>query len=173
MIAHAYTVLKSRILELEGIDYVDWYTGQDLQNGDQHIKKTPAVFIEFLPTQWIQLGSDVQQSEQQVRIHLVSQTRYGDEYDMLDTDNINHEGLQTALYKHLQGYGYEYTDDGTTYPLISSMVRTNLTHHHTINNLISTYQQFDMVIHDYSGCPEMEEIIATLELEVMLTLDPL
>lgn len=124
--------------------YVDWYLGQDLMNGDDHILTTPALYIEFLPCDFTVLPNNVEHTLLQFNIHLITETVYGDERDML-SDTIGHQALETRVYQALHNKRTEILVEDTPIVYHESIVRKRLTPHTRIRKLVKSVQTFTFV----------------------------
>ena len=75
MLDQVYEALQAKLISIEGINFVDMYNGQYLESED-HTRPEflrPAVFIEFLPIEWKEMGQKVQYAEDAtIRLHIVS-----------------------------------------------------------------------------------------------------
>lgn len=180
MLKQIYQVLKNHLTaQVTELKLVDWYLGQFAQLGEDAVRTTPACYIRFMPLEWQHLKgpNNVQRAVMQLEVFLVSDTAYGDDRDMTDTTYIDHLGIETKIYKALQGKrfllsaapGYEDLEDTDgDRVLIESLLRTMTDPHDGMDNLIITSMLFQSNIFDYSASPEMDSIEATLSLGITL-----
>lgn len=160
--------LQTAIPELENID---WYLGQFLQEGDDAVLITPAVYIRFQPITWKTRPNKIQVSTNaQIEIWLVSETAYGDERDMLDTTHINHIAIESKIFQALMNKRFSIQDavpaSTETFTMMESMVRTQSTIHDLLDNLIITTQTFQTTIYDISATPNYNQILIDLNCDM-------
>lgn len=181
MLKSIYLALKAKIVQpwyrpvpidpddiIEDLIRVDWYLGQDMEQGEDHVLNTPVCYIQFLPMVLTTLPSNVQHSTLRFNVILLTETVYGDERDMLHLE-IGHQRLETDIYRALMGRRTVIDVGGKDVTIHESIVRRELTTHTSINNLVKSVQLFECVAYDYSAYPEYVEILATLELDAYLT----
>ena len=160
---HWRTVLENATQYIE----VDWYLGQDLQMGDQ-VRNTPIAYIEFLPMTFITLSNGVQHGIVTFNVHLITETAYGDERDMIN-ETIGHQALETGIYKCLHNQRTIIdVNDNLQVVWHENIVRKSLTPHTRINKLVKSTQTFRCLAYDYSAYPPMISILLTLDLDAIL-----
>jgi hypothetical protein len=184
MLADLYTILKYKIQypafipvnpNLGSVKYinVDWYLGQDLNIGD-HVLSTPIAYIEFLPVDFTTLPNGIQHGNIEFNVHLITETAYGDERDMIN-DTIGHQAFETGIFKALHN---ERTQGevipGMDVVFHETITRIGLVPHTRINKLVKSIQRFRCVAYDFEACPQMVSVLATLDLNAFLvkTLNP-
>jgi hypothetical protein len=179
MIDHIYTVLKNKIQNPHWREdnttpyiFVDWYLGQDMQNGEEPLTIPTGIYIQMLPTIWKTLLNGVQRGELQFKTILLSETVYGDEKDILSLD-INHVATLRDVFKSLMNerYGYTLPDDQEAV-LFESIVRTGTAYHNRINNIVRSEHLFKCVAYDYTALDAVAQIIEDIDLETELLLCP-
>lgn len=180
MLKNIYLALKAKLVQpwyfpdptdpddvIEDLIRVDWYLGQDLQIGDDHMLNTPVCYIQFLPVRLTTLPSNVQHGTIQFNVILITETVYGDDRDMLHP-KIGHQPLETKLYRALQNQRTVVKIDNKDITIHESIVRRQLTTHTSINNLVKSVQYFECVAYDYAAYPQYGEVLATLDLDAYL-----
>ncbi|HRO08584.1 MAG TPA: hypothetical protein PK047_06925 [Saprospiraceae bacterium] len=176
MLKSIYLALKAKLVQpwwydpdtpTEDLLRVDWYLGQDLEVGDEHVLNTPVCYIQFLPVPLTTLPSEVQHGLIRFNVILLTETVYGDERDMLHP-LIGHQALETAVYRALMNRRTVVDVNGRQVAIHESIVRRQLTPHGSINNLVKSVQTFECVGYDYSAYPEYVDILASLELDAYL-----
>lgn len=179
MIDHIYTVLKHKIQNPHWREdnttpyiFVDWYMGQDMQNGEEPLIVTAGIYIQMMPTVWKTLLNGVQRGELQFKTILLSETVYGDEKDILSTD-IDHVKTLQEVFKSLMNERYAYTlPDDEEAILFESIVRTATAYHNRISNIIRSEHLFKCIAYDYTALDAVAQIIEDMDLETELTLCP-
>lgn len=175
MLADIYTILKHKLRfphwrtsQQNATQYieVDWYLGQDQNNGD-HVLNTPIAYIEFLPVDYTTLPNGIQHGNLQFNVHLLTETVYGDERDMIN-ETIGHQSLEQGIFRSLHNQRTEVDLNDTTVVFHESIVRKALTPHTRINKLVKSIQRFQCVAYDFEACATMVKVLATLDLELYL-----
>lgn len=152
MFKEYYQSIKQLLSQIDGLKYIEYYLGQYDQIGDNHVLDTPIAYVELLPTNWSTGQSNLQEGLLSFRIHLVTETAYGDERDITST---NHLDLVAKIYKALQGEGAMFEDEQeNSYTLMNKIERRNSTPHSTINNLIVTTEEYCSYVFDWSAMPK-------------------
>lgn len=163
-----YLAIKNRLVDqVTVLEQVDWYLQQEKQKGDTHVVITPAAFVEIRPIKWSNQADNVQRADINFRVHLISQTAYGDEQDYIEDALINHHGLEIAIHQALEGYWLAIDGD----MILDNVTRIAQTIHTTPSNLVHTYQEFTAVALNYDAVPPTQEVEVSLDMEVCLTAD--
>lgn len=169
-----YLLIKNRIAEVQELETVDWYTGQDEQLGDQVIRVARAAYIEFLPLDWEMLGGRVQRALAEFEIRFV-QTHLLDGDQPVVDGIANHFGIASDIYKKLQSWEGLLSDlsgmnalAGTAndFQLINSIDRTAFVPQHNLSNLWVTVQRFQATVYDYNAVKAYQQVTANLNLNV-------
>lgn len=92
-----YNLICKTLTTVAGVKYVGLWNNQ-LQyiEGEQPFD-TPAVFIEFEPTQWSELLHGVREAVVTVRLHVITDSRVGRWADIVDVFDL-HERIDAALH---------------------------------------------------------------------------
>ena len=157
---------------IAALKLVDWDLQQYNQQQEDAVITTPAAYIAFQNIEFATLNRYIQRGVMEITVSLVTQTAYGDAQDMTDTTYINHLGIETAIYKALQGKRFNISDipgvtlgpDDDDVVLIETIERTGYEPHATQDNLIVTRQSFRANVFDYTADPAYEEVTAALNL---------
>jgi hypothetical protein len=123
MLDQVYEALQAKLISIEGINFVDMYNGQYLESEDDARPEfaRPAVFVEFLPIDWKEMGQKVQYAEDAtIRLHIVSDDTPSDTNSTASA-TIRKLGLApfklvSLVHKSLSGFSG---------PGFSSLSRTN------------------------------------------------
>lgn len=181
-----YMALKQRLLDsLDWLEYVDYFYMQYTDAEGAMVRRTPSVFIEFMPIDWRQNGLKVQTGTQYIAIHLVSESGYDNEERILDTMATKHFERESQVFAALAGfrpkmsYLAEYaslqnTEDDKQ--IFESLVRMNTNADHDLTPFLVSVQTFAASIYDYSALklPAGQVANVTLETDAMYseTIDP-
>ena len=178
MLNFVYSAIKKRLAEKVNPAYVDWYYGQyledDMEDGGQVLWQTPALFVEFFPTEWQTMGGNIQAANQKVGIHLVDESFYDDDRRITDSA-LHHLGRASNVFKALMNFrcnlsyvpGFEAlagtADDRV---LMESMVRKVSEPDHNMRRQLVNVQGFETRIYYYSATPQWDTVLAALALDV-------
>ncbi len=174
MLKEAYEIIKKQLQdEVPELKLVDWDLNQDAQVGDTHLKATPAALISFLPVDLRSQTQKLQRGQLKWRVRLISLTRYGDERDMTDTLYINHLAIETKIYQALHSRSfllsflpaYAGIDPTLDRVILGNISRMKYQPHGTINNLISTWQEFSTDFCDITAMTIWQTIQASLQVD--------
>lgn len=103
MIKHYYMLLKQRLQAITDLKNVDLYLGQFDQDGKVTLPVFPVALIEFEPLSTSDYLQQVQHTEIEFSVYVVSQALWGDDRKILD-DDVGHLDLCEAVYVSLHGY---------------------------------------------------------------------
>jgi hypothetical protein len=175
MLANIYTILKHKLRyphyrtpEQNETQYirVDWYLGQDQEDGE--VLGTPVAYIEFLPTEFIQLPNGIQHGPISFNVILFTETVFGDERDMIN-ETIGHQALETGIFKALQNQRTIIDVDAETQVVFhEDIVRKSLAPHTKMGKLVKSVQQFTCTAYDFAANPQMVKILLTLDIDAQL-----
>jgi hypothetical protein len=174
MTKEIYILLRNRLKEIAELDEVDWYTGQDEQDGQQEMIVQNGCYIEFMPADFTQLSNMVQQAVIEFDVRLVQDAVYNGEERILDP-GLQHLDLTAAIYTKLQGFGAMLSHipalahlQGSAQDIvvINDIQRIGIIPDHSINNLLITVQRFRCLVRDVAAVPALQPILATLQLDV-------
>lgn len=174
MFDYYYLVLRNHLqANVPELKNIDWYLGQYLQLDEDHVPITPSLYIKFNPVQWETFPQSIQRARAaQIEFHLVNETAFGDERDMIDTDYINHIAIERKIFQALMNARFKLSevpgmenlaDTPNDCILMESLVRTQTQPHDTLDNLVVTIQTFVTTISDYTAIPNWQQVMATLE----------
>ncbi|MBN9293754.1 MAG: hypothetical protein J0G96_07235 [Flavobacteriia bacterium] len=139
-----YTVLKSRLKELQEIKKIDWYNNQYNNTEEEKATRYPVVYVEFIdPISWIQNGDKFQHGTATIRLHCVV-------YDLQDTPVRCMEFVQ-KIYEHINSKSLY---DATDFQLTTELVRQATTFPKRYNQLKVVMMDFVCEIFDISNMPE-------------------
>lgn len=173
-----YQALKNYLDEQHAwLDDIDVDYGQ-YRNQNGQIRTSPMVFIGFQPIVWSQQLENVQRAVLSFDITLVSQTAYGDDQDLEDTNYIDHWARAAFLFSSLHNCRFRLsdvpgmealadTDDDRI--LMESIVRTQQGQHNVQRNLITTSDRYQTTIFDYYALKDYTDVLAELELDAQIT----
>ncbi len=148
MIRDAYIALRDDLREIPEIKLVDWYLEQDFQNREQAVHITPALYISIKDIDWQSHFHHVQRGVMRFELRLITETKHGDENDMLDMTYIGHLNIEQLVYIRMQGAEFQDLSGNT---IINSIHRVRQQTHQTINNLVRTSQIFEATVYDYAA----------------------
>ena len=92
-----YNTLADTLADLADIAHVGLWNNQLQYIAEEQPFDTPAVFIEFEPTQWSELLHGVREAVVTVRLHVVTDSRVGRWADIVDVFDL-HERINAALH---------------------------------------------------------------------------
>lgn len=140
MLRDIYNGLKDLLTPINGIMWVDWFSQQYNVKEGGRTWTNPAIFIEFEPLKYENMGNQIQEFELVFSVHLVNDCYYEGENRILETD-LNHMQMLQDIYTTLQGA--QLQDPSTpTEILLNPIARTSLTPDHALDSLIVTIQEF-------------------------------
>jgi hypothetical protein len=153
MLKPLFLALQQRILDAGlGIEHLDWYNDQyadqDPENRNEGDFAYPAVFLEFLPTQW-QTQGKAQKARLRFRVHLVT-LNYAHSRAGLPEQAQALEHLDTAalLYAALQRFR---ALDANGRTICNTTTRTGHTTDHNQTNQVVNIQEFETTAYDYTA----------------------
>lgn len=173
MLREIYLVLKDHLsTSVAQLKHIDWDLGQYNQEGDDHVKATPAAYIKFNTIEWSTYLRYIQRGVLEFEVTLVNQSAYGDENDMVDTTYIDHLTIERTIYAALQQMRFQmndvpgWPDDEDENILMETIERISQAPHTEQDTLIVTSQTFRSTVFDYSAHPEYITHLATLDLNI-------
>lgn len=173
-----YTGIKQLVEDIPGINHTDLDLKQYLQNGDDAILTTPAIYISLGDVDWNTLPGKIQRGVMPFTITLVNETMYGDDQDITNTEHINHFAIESLIYQALMNKRVLLSDiptyqalEGTKNDVVimESIVRKSTNTHKNINNLIVTTTPFTATVFDYKAADIWQTILAVLNLDISIT----
>lgn len=180
MYREIYLTLKQHLsASVAALKLVEWDLSQYDQLQEDAVMTTPSAYIRFDDIEWGTLNRYVQRGVMNFAVTLVNQTAYGDGQDMTDTAYINHLATETAIYKALQGRRFSIDDvpgitlqpDDIDAIIVETIERTGYEPHQALDNLIVTRQTFRANVFDYSAHPDLQDALASLDLEATINLN--
>ena len=172
MIQHIYKTLKAA---LGPIAPVSWYAEQYLQNGDQQLFETPAIFIEFSPVQTRTKPLLIQEATLEFTIHCVHESIGDDADDRMFDPVIHHLVDVDAIWCSIQGWSANidqipgYTGPPNTNKLINTIERTEIQFDHRASNLLTTIQRFRAQVFFYPAHEASRALAGPLTLTTNIT----
>lgn len=165
----AYTLLKQRLAAISGIKKVEWYTGQEQGKGD--LKNTPAILIEFLPSEMERIGS-IQRSQAEFKLHLVTSTMLISGKQVKNETDKDHMYLLDAVFNATQSKKGMLSDitahatkkgTGDDLMLYNAANRNQIVPPHQQKRLMVSIQKFKALFYDHSGVKNYTSFVAALE----------
>lgn len=92
-----YNLIFETLTTVAGVEHVGLWNNQLQYITEEQPFDTPAVFIEFEPTQWSELLHGVREAVVTVRLHVVTDSRVGRWADIVDVFDL-HERINAALH---------------------------------------------------------------------------
>lgn len=167
MLRETYMLLKQRLsTEVTALKHVDWNLGQLNMDAEDPVPITPSAYIGFSPISWDTYRSaHIQRGLLEFSVTLVSDTAYGDDRDMTDTQYINHLTIEASIYKALAGwranlsYLPEFDDLPNAVWILETITRTQSIPHNILSMRVQTTQVFTSMMTDYYALPEFQTAI--------------
>jgi hypothetical protein len=160
-------ILKKRLEDTFPSHYVDLFLNQYTDTENNPLWSTEAWFIEFLPIEWMPIGSEgAQAGTLDFVVHHVSETGYDDFKRIAQTQHTVQNG---ELHKALHGW-----DNGNlaflgilnqTAQIINKVQRITSAMSAEMSSLIVSTHRFRANVFDYTAVPTYQEILATIHLQ--------
>jgi hypothetical protein len=159
-------LLRARLLDkIPTLARVDRFNQQynNLDQDDQPDYESGVVYIEVLPVQWEQLGSDkIQEADATIRLH-VCRTFYGSSASDEETvEPLDILDLPVEVFKALQGV---HLIDGEGRTVARTFTRTGSQEDNDHDGLEVDIIDFTTRLTDYSALPKKKKAIADPTIE--------
>lgn len=173
---HIYQAIKQRLATVTALAHVDWYMGQDENEGDGMVWRTPACYIEFEPIAWTMMGGNVQRGSLDFSLVLVTDGM-PDGDTMFESPALDHFAVLDSVYRKMQGFRalYSYLSEfsglaGTSNDamLLESCLRLTTTPIHEQSNLLRSVTKYATTVYDYSAVRSWQQVTAALAVETEL-----
>ncbi|RMF46264.1 MAG: hypothetical protein D6751_05470 [Deltaproteobacteria bacterium] len=175
MNAQYFKALERRLGEIATVKQIDWYFGQiEDPDGNQLVRDTPALYIEFRPAEWRTWPGNIQSAMLEFDVHVVTECHYDDHRRFTD-DTTGHLALVGDVYKQLMNWrcllsyvpGLEaLAGTESDMVLMESVVRTAQSSDHQLSPFLFTTLSWVSHVFDYSAVPQLQEVLASLELDI-------
>jgi hypothetical protein len=166
--------LKSTVPELKEIA---WYFQQDKQKGG--IKITPALFIEFKPSQMRSLSKGIQEGTVEFTVHLFIENVADGDKRIPENPQFGLSELADKVYVSFQNYsGFlsqlptfeNLANTENDFKIMNSIDRTSMATEHTLNTIMKSEQSFKTYAKDFTAVKDFTKVIngklAILELTI-------
>lgn len=179
MLRLIYLAIKSCLeLGVPELEHIDYNLNQFLQVGEDHILVTAGAYIRFEPVRFKTVSAGVQRVDEfTFSVHLINETVFGDERDLIDTEYINQAATEEAVYKTLHGKtlmlshvpGYEQLA-GTEQDqvLLNSIERVRLDPHRELSGIVETVITFSGIAYDLTARKEFQTVLAQICVEPVI-----
>jgi hypothetical protein len=173
---HIYKALKQRLSTVTTLAQVDWYMGQDENEGEGLVWKTPACYIEFEPIVWTMMGGNVQRGQLVFSLVLVTDGM-PDGDRLFESGALDHFAILDSVYRKMQGFRalYSYLSEfsslaGTANDsmLLESCLRLTTTPIHEQSNLFRSVTKYASTVYDYGAVKTWQQVTAALDVTTEL-----
>ncbi|MHB9148344.1 MAG: hypothetical protein ACYC2U_08295 [Candidatus Amoebophilus sp.] len=156
MRSELYLKLQALILSIKGIDGLSIIKHVDLWNQNTSFLEQetpfadPAVFIEFLPFQWQQLGQQKQQASITIRLHVVSKWWSNTaSNNPTQSTSVKYLDLTETIFAAIQGKSTTATN---------GLMRTNSTTNHNHQTYVDSIEEYTTLITATNAIPVQQSI---------------
>jgi hypothetical protein len=162
-----YQLIKAKLQPIQPIELIDLYLGQYAQTGEDAVVASPAIYIELLATEWESYPGNQQRGLFQFRTHLVIQSVFGNEQDLIGSTWLRLPELAAHIYKALHNRSCTleqlpgYT--GPNHMVLDGIVRIRSEYHNQLSNLVVHIDTWQARTIDLYACPDTTTVMAALQ----------
>lgn len=163
MFYYPYFIIEKRLKEqMPALKTVDWYMQQDQKKGQELLRCTPAVYLEFDPIKPEDYANGQQRGIGAFTVYLVTVSMKDDKQRIEPISPMAHVRLMDSIFKTLNGFVgrlayYDSTQQDRE--IFNSLERTNIVPPHQSSDLMVSKQRFEGLFYDYSAVVERTKIV--------------